>query len=259
MNDKWWDEKGQHFYSYLGPDYKMEGRAGLDLLYRDVVDDGSKLKGAVDDLLAGIKKDPSSHAVEGQSHQAEVLYRYGMPDVAYTQMMDLTGTHRVRSEYPEVSYSVIGAMVTGLMGVTVDPVPPSQAVVESYFVDRIVKTLPGLGTVGWAELRNLPIRTNVVACGTKAGGSPFSPISQGRRWSGKPRLTAPTKPCWWTDGPPRPASRNCPWDARPPRSVRGRCRGHRDRGSSEIDGAQGAAAHSRAAAEPLAGITSWAG
>jgi hypothetical protein len=147
----------------------MEGRAGLDLLYRDVVDDGSKLKGAVGDLLAGIKKDPSSHAVEGQSHQAEVLYRYGMPDVAYTQMMDLTGTHRVRSEYPEVSYSVIGAMVTGLMGVTVDPVPPSQAVVESYFVDRIVKTLPGLGTVGWAELRNLPIRTNVVGVRHEGG------------------------------------------------------------------------------------------
>ncbi|SPE35877.1 conserved exported hypothetical protein [Candidatus Sulfopaludibacter sp. SbA6] len=168
VNSAWWDEKGQFFYSHLGPDYKFQGRGGLDLLYRDIVDDGPKAKSALGELLAAIKKAPSS-AVEGQSHQAEVLYRYGVPDVAYTQMMDLTGAHRARREYPEVSYTVIGAMVTGLMGTTVDPVSPFQAAAEGDFVDRIVRTLPGLGTIAWAELRSLPIRANEVAVRHEGG------------------------------------------------------------------------------------------
>jgi hypothetical protein len=162
VNNAWWDEKGQFFYSHIGPDYKLQGRGGLDLLYRDIVDDGPKARSAAGELLAAIKKDPSSRGIEGQSHQPEVLYRYGFADVAYTQMMDLTRENRARREYPEVSYSVIGAMVTGLMGITVDPVSPFQAAVEGGFVDRIVRTLPGLGTIAWAELRNLPIRANEV-------------------------------------------------------------------------------------------------
>lgn len=89
--------------------------------------------------------------------------------MAYAQMMDLTREGRERQEYPEVSYSVVGAMVTGLMGITVDPVSPFQAATEGNFVDGIVRTLPGLGAIAWAELRNLPIRTNEVAVRHDAG------------------------------------------------------------------------------------------
>jgi hypothetical protein len=45
-------------------------------------------------------------AVEAKSHYAEILYRYGDPEAAYTQIMDLTRAGRERREYPEVSYSV---------------------------------------------------------------------------------------------------------------------------------------------------------
>jgi hypothetical protein len=169
VNTAFWDEKEQGFYSHIGPEHKLEGRAGQDLLNRDIADDGPKVKSALDVTLANIRKNPSSRAVESQSHQAEVLYRYGVPDVAYAQMMDLTREGRQRQEYPEVSYSVIGAMVTGLMGITVDPVSPFQAATEGNFADPIVRTLPGLGPIAWAELRNLPIRTNEVAVRHEAG------------------------------------------------------------------------------------------
>jgi len=47
------------------------------------------------------------------------------------------------------------------MGITVVPFPPGAAE-EGGYVDRIVKTLSGLGSIAWAELRNLPIRANEV-------------------------------------------------------------------------------------------------
>jgi len=169
VNTAFWDAKEQGFYSHIGPEHKLEGRAGQDLLYRDIADDGPRVKSALDVTLANIRKNPSSRAVESQSHQAEVLYRYGVPDVAYAQMMDLTREGRQRQEYPEVSYSVIGAMVTGLMGITVDPVSPFQAATKDSLADPIVRTLPGLGPITWAELRNLPVRTNEVAVRHEAG------------------------------------------------------------------------------------------
>lgn len=163
VNSAFWDEAGQFFYSHVGPTYKMEGRGGLDLLYRDIVDDGPKARSALNAMLDAIRKDPSSRAVEIQSHQAEVLYRYGLADSAYAQMMDLAREGRERREYPEVSYSVVGAMVTGLMGITVDPASPFQPQSEGGFTDRILRTLPGLGRIGWAEMSHLPVRANEVA------------------------------------------------------------------------------------------------
>jgi len=167
VNIAWWDEKTQHFYSILDKDQRFQRQVGAErdhgpvLLYRDAADDGPKAQSALNSLLDNIKKEPSS-GVEGQSHHAEILYRYGVPDVAYGQMMDLTRPNRDRQEYPEVSYTVIGAMVTGTMGITVVPFPPGASE-EGGYVDRIVKTLSGLGNIAWAELRNLPIRANEVA------------------------------------------------------------------------------------------------
>jgi hypothetical protein len=148
VDRSWWDEKTRQFNARLNKDYQFEGHDAAPLLYRHIVDNGPKLKGTLDALLDAIAKNPSG-AVEEQSHHAEILYRYGVPDVAYAQMMDLTREGRERREYPEVSYSVIGAMVTGLMGITL--------------VEPSIRTLSGLGSIAWAELRNLPIRRNEVA------------------------------------------------------------------------------------------------
>jgi hypothetical protein len=169
VNSAWWDAKTQRFYSHLNKDFRLVGRAGSSLLYRGVVEDGPRLRGALDELLDRIKEHPSS-SVEGQSHHAEILYRYGVPDVAYAQMMDLTREGRSRQEYPEVSYSVIGAIVTGTMGITVDPVSPFQAAEEGNFVDRVVRTLPALGGIAWAELHGLPVRANEITVRHESDG-----------------------------------------------------------------------------------------
>jgi len=150
VNTAWWDEKTQSFYARLNPAYVLEGRAGSALLYRDAAEDGPKMRSAVGDLLGEIKRNPST-SVELQSHHAEILYRYGEPEVAYAQMMDLGRPDRSRREYPEVSYSIVGAIATGTMGISIEP------------AGGAIRTLPALGPIAWVELSNVPIRGNEIA------------------------------------------------------------------------------------------------
>lgn len=82
----------------------------------------------------------------------------------------MTTAGRSRLDYPEVSYSVIGAIVNGTMGITLEATSPLLAAVEGMWVETAVKTLPGLGTnIAWAELRNLPIRANEVTVRHETG------------------------------------------------------------------------------------------
>lgn len=157
INTQWWNSPGGYFYGFLDKEHKFEGRAGADLLYRDVVEKGPKTRAALDTLLQTMRSEPVS-AVEPKSHYAEVLYRYGDPDAAYAEIMDLTRPGRVRQEYPEVSYSVIGAMVSGLMGISVEPAIPMEEVTKAHQFETVVRTLPQLtAKTSWAELRNIPI------------------------------------------------------------------------------------------------------
>jgi hypothetical protein len=149
INDSWWDDKVQWFYARLNENHQFEGHATSALLYRDAVDSGLKLKSTIGGFLDQIKRDPSP-GIEGQSHNPEILYRYGQPDIAYSQILDLTRKDRERREYPEVSYAVIGSIVTGLMGISVNG------------TSQVVRTLSELGNIAWAQLRSVPVRTNEV-------------------------------------------------------------------------------------------------
>ena len=104
-----------------------------------------------------MRSEPESE-VEPESHYAEILFRYGDPEAAYAEIMDLTRPGRERQQYPEVSYSVVGAIVNGLMGVNVKLDVPIEDVVRGKHCETVVTTLPQLtAETTWAELRNLPI------------------------------------------------------------------------------------------------------
>ena len=163
VNSKWWNPGGNYFYGFLDSNHQFQGRAGADLLYRDVVDDGPKAQSALNTLLKTARDEPAG-AVEPESHYAEILYRYGDPGAAYAEIMDLTRPGRERQEYPEVSYSVVGAIVNGLMGITVEPAVPIEDMAQGKQFKTVVRTLPGLtAQTAWAELRNLPIGTGSIA------------------------------------------------------------------------------------------------
>jgi hypothetical protein len=167
INNGWWDAAAKQFHARLNKDYQFEGHETSDVLYRDAVEDGPKLKGALDAFLNEIKKAPSS-GVERQSHHAEILYRYGAPDAAYAQMIDLARPGRNRREYPEVSYSIVGAVVTGLIGIS-SASPSVKPPRYGHPAEQFISTQSGLGNIGWAELRNLPVRRNKVTVRHEGG------------------------------------------------------------------------------------------
>lgn len=151
INSTWWNAKESHFYSALDQNHHLKGRDAAAVLYRDAADDDLKMKSALADLLTAVQH-RSPCGVEGESHDAEILYRYGAPDAAYKIILDLTAPGHCRQEYPEVSYSVIGAITTGLMGVDIVPSP-----------SRAIQTLSALThQTDWAQIGNLPIGRNSV-------------------------------------------------------------------------------------------------
>ncbi|HEY4050546.1 MAG TPA: hypothetical protein VGM27_27085, partial [Acidobacteriaceae bacterium] len=163
VNTKWWSNSGGYFFGFLDSNHHFQGRAGADLLYRDVTDDGPKTQSALGTLLNQMRSEPASQ-VERKSHYAEILYRYGNPDAAYAQIMDLVQTGRERREYPEVSYSVVGAIVNGLMGINVEPDLSIEDIAHGEQFEAVVRTLPQLtGKTEWAEVRNLPVQSTFIS------------------------------------------------------------------------------------------------
>ena len=70
----------------------------------------------------------------------------------FAQLLDLSHS---RLEYPEVSFTKIGTIVSGTMGINLEYTSPLLSAVKGFWVEAQVRTLSGLGSkIGWAELRN---------------------------------------------------------------------------------------------------------
>jgi hypothetical protein len=148
VNNTWWDEAEHHFYARLNKNHQLEGRAGGELLYRDIVDAGPKVKSALAD---------------SGPRDLEALFKYGDPDNASAQLLEVMTPGKSRMDYPEIPFSIVGNVVNGTMGVNLEAPPAVLSGVEGNWVATAVKTLSGLGTkIQWAELRNLPIRSNEI-------------------------------------------------------------------------------------------------
>lgn len=163
LNQVWWDKESGGYFSSLGLDHKLRKRGfNLAVLYYGAAEDGPKAESVVTAILRSVaNKEPMG--IEEQSHVPEVLYRYGKADAAYDQILDLTAEGKSRREYPEVSYSVIGTVVTGLMGIELVLAEPAKAQRQPLYVEGTVRTLSRLtAKTKWAELRHVPIRANEI-------------------------------------------------------------------------------------------------
>jgi hypothetical protein len=160
LETKAWNPEKHHFYGFARNGQDLFGDGDAFVLYFSATKDPAEIKGA----LSAIEKrlQTSTPGIEEQSYLPEILYRYGASEEAYSQILDLSRPNRERREYPEVSYSIIGAIVTGLMGIDVASslqrtdgrAPAGQTVIS---------TRPQLsGKTQWVELDHLPVRTNVI-------------------------------------------------------------------------------------------------
>lgn len=166
-NTRWWDERTRTFYDHLttshAPAHRPKAAWNSAALYWPVADEGAHVAGALQALREQVRTSPPA-PIEEQSHHPEVLYRYGAADEAYRELLSLSSPARLRREYPEVSFAVVGAIVTGVMGVNVDPVPVGgEGALLKYFENQAVTTLAQLPPgATFVQLAHLPIRRNAV-------------------------------------------------------------------------------------------------
>ncbi len=141
----WWSEaKGQY------ADGRVQGGAlafqdliwnGVFPLYFGFVPPGPRR----DTTLRRIR-DAKPEGIEIESYLPEILYRYSEDEAAYARILALADPAKERREYPEVPFAVVGAVATGLMGVS----PDART--------RTVETRSRLtAATDWAELRSLPV------------------------------------------------------------------------------------------------------
>jgi hypothetical protein len=154
-----WNASAQHFYGFLQPDGQKFGSGDAFILYFNATVASQQKSTALNALKLQTRE--AAPGIEEQSYRPEIFFRYGAPEEAYSQILDLSRQDRNRREYPEVSYAVIGSIVTGMMGVGVFPADgPTDTLLNSKVV---IRTLPQLSIhTTWVELSNLPVRQNVV-------------------------------------------------------------------------------------------------
>ncbi len=133
MSSTWWNKAGQCFYSRLNGNHELEGcdvgrgslRMGLDWR-TDVAADAGRI---------ALPEDR---------------------DATIERLLDLSNA---RLEYPEVSFTRIGDIVSTAMGISMEFSSPLLSAEDGGWVEATVRTLSGLGSaIEWAEVRNLSIR-----------------------------------------------------------------------------------------------------
>ena len=133
--------------------------SAASLFYWNAIRDLKRLPRLLD-LYA--KQMPLSQ-IEGLSHYPELQWRYGRNNEALLSIRRLIDPALHRKEYPEASFCTIGAMATGLMGLSPDS---SQG---------FLATIPGLAGIEWAELNRCSIMGRSISIHHK--GENFSALT----------------------------------------------------------------------------------
>ena len=117
-----WSNVGNHFNEVIRKDLSGFGSGDTMALYFDAVKSPAHIQGALAYVAA--PQYWKKINIEEESYVPAVLFHYGCVAAAYQILFDLTSPNKPRREYPEVSYAVIAAIVTGAMGV--EPSHPSD-------------------------------------------------------------------------------------------------------------------------------------
>jgi hypothetical protein len=162
INTKWWDGEEKQFYTHENKNHELVNLGDdIYVLYWKAINDSTKLRLTLEKLNKKLPKGPMD-VIEFQSHLPEILYRYNMNEPAYRQLEYLFQNDR--RDYPEASFSVIGAIVTGLMGIEQEIYPPIDALSMSKYVERVVRTTPRLtNSTTWAEISHIPLMANIIS------------------------------------------------------------------------------------------------
>jgi hypothetical protein len=176
-NSKWWDTSRNCYFAALGEDGKFHpdlkaSTGGTDIqfpLYFGLTESGPKTQAALDQLEQRLRLDSATlggivGGVEGRTYLPDIFYNYGRSPSGYAVLVALMNPALKRREYPEVSYTVIGNLGAGLMGIH-----PSSRPEE-------IETYPQLtAETEWAALDHVPVAHNIISVKhTHTGATTFS-------------------------------------------------------------------------------------
>lgn len=158
FDTKWWNEHKHNYNTFILENGELCGGSKNELenngdmvttlhLYFGIVESKQRINDSIKVLLSC-----KNINVETESHYPEVLYKYGFNKEAYDFIMDLVSPLKKRKEYPEVSYSVMNSVVTGIAGLKVDS------------TRRLIESTPRLtDEVQWIEISSIPVFNNEVS------------------------------------------------------------------------------------------------
>lgn len=176
-NSKWWNASENQYFAALSKDGRFHpdlkaSTGGTDIqfpLYFGLTDRGLKTQASLDRLEKRLQLDSATlggivGGVEGRTYLPDIFYKYGRSHPGYAVLVALMDPALKRREYPEVSFTVIGNLGAGLMGIQ----PSSRR--------GQVETYPQLTTeTDWAALHHVPVGHNVISVKhTHAGMTTFS-------------------------------------------------------------------------------------
>jgi hypothetical protein len=110
-----WSKTQNHYLGTIRADLTGTGSGDALVLYFNAAKNSAHIRGALDYLSSPQYWQHIN--IEEESYVPLTLFRYGRNDAAYEVLADLSSPQKARREYPEVSYSVIEALVSGVMGV----------------------------------------------------------------------------------------------------------------------------------------------
>jgi hypothetical protein len=141
----WWSETLRRYAYFASGDGRLAFEdafwGALTSLYFGLLPAGTRRDATLKRIL---NRQPEN--IETESYLPEVFYTYGADEAAYVEILKLSDPAKKRREYPEVSFTLIGAITTGLMGIQPDA---RTRTVETR--SRLIKETE------WAELRNVPV------------------------------------------------------------------------------------------------------
>lgn len=158
-NKDWWSDSRGAFFAAIGIDGQLlaelsPGSGGNVLfpLYFGLIEEVYKCDAALAELSLRLPiNDQVTGGVEEGSYLPEIFYNYGRADIAYHALLDLMDPSLKRRDYPEVSFAVVGACATGLMGIEPDATL------------KKIGTFPQLSNVDWVDLKHVPLFDNQIS------------------------------------------------------------------------------------------------
>jgi hypothetical protein len=113
-----WSPVEHHFHGSLTQSYMGAASGDAFVLWFKATNDPGQIRGALEYLTSTAYL---SHVnIEEESYLPRILFFYGLRGAAYERIIALSSPDKERRDYPEVSFAVVDAIVSGLMGIDVE-------------------------------------------------------------------------------------------------------------------------------------------